>query len=94
MMAFFCCSAARLRAASAMTTALSPDSRMLTQMIFSSAMKKAALSRSMACGGGGAPVSGPGRRRASVQLRRPCNASAQKDEGPLSERPLAHAFAR
>ena len=35
--AFFCCAGGSERAASAITTALSPDSRMLTQMIWSNA---------------------------------------------------------
>src|SRR5690606_3223090 len=46
-MAFFCCCSGSERAASAMTTALSPDNRMLTQMIWISAIQKAALVTSM-----------------------------------------------
>src|SRR5690606_24212711 len=41
-MAFFCWSAGSERAARAMTTALSPDNRIFTQMICSRATKKAA----------------------------------------------------
>ncbi|MOA63792.1 hypothetical protein D3C78_1896460 [compost metagenome] len=47
VIAFFCWAGGSERAASAMTTALSPDSKILTQMIWSSAIQNAAELSSM-----------------------------------------------
>ena len=47
--AIFCCLGGRERAASAITTALSPDNTMLIQMIFSNGIQKACSEKSMMC---------------------------------------------